>query len=352
MKLLRRLILRPLWRDPLRSALTAIAVALGVAVVVAIELAGDAATGSFRSSIESLAGSADFEISANGGIDERLMARLTALPIDARFSPVMEAWIDLPRAGLVPLYGLDLLGGGPVISKPLAARIGRGEVTALIGGHPHRLRFERTADTAAGAEFAALDIADAQQWLGRYGKLDRIDVALAAGQDSAQAEAAIRAALPAGYFIERPGARNQENQQMLRAFRWNLRVLSYISLVVGAFLIYNTISISVVRRRGEIGILRALGATRRAIFAIFLTEALCFGLVGGAAGVALGTLLARGIVNMISSTVTALFITSRPGAIQLTPLEAAIGIAAGAWPRFSPGLDRRSKPPARTPPKP
>ena len=51
---------------------------------------------------------------------------------------------------------------------------------------------------------------------------------------------------------------------MLRAFRWNLRVLSYISLVVGAFLIYNTISVSVVRRRPEIGILRALGAGRAA----------------------------------------------------------------------------------------
>ena len=52
---------------------------------------------------------------------------------------------------------------------------------------------------------------------------------------------------------------------MLRAFRWNLRILSYISLVVGAFLIYNTIAISVVRRRTEIGILRALGTNARGI---------------------------------------------------------------------------------------
>jgi len=51
---------------------------------------------------------------------------------------------------------------------------------------------------------------------------------------------------------------------MLRAFRWNLRALSYISLLVGAFLIYNTISVSVVRRRPEIGILRALGTARLA----------------------------------------------------------------------------------------
>ncbi len=75
---------------------------------------------------------------------------------------------------------------------------------------------------------------------------------------------------------------------MLDAFRWNLRVLSYIALVVGAFLIYNTISVSVVRRRAEIGILRALGATRGAVRAAFLGEAACFGITGGLAGVCAG----------------------------------------------------------------
>ena len=76
---------------------------------------------------------------------------------------------------------------------------------------------------------------------------------------------------------------------MLRAFRWNLRVLSYISLVVGAFLIYNTISVSVVRRRGEIGVLRAVGASRATVLALFLAEAALLGIVGAAIGVALGT---------------------------------------------------------------
>ena len=76
MKLLRTLILRPLIRDPLRTALTILAVALGVAVVVAIDLAGDAATGSFQSSLETLAGKTDLEISANGRIDEQWIGRL------------------------------------------------------------------------------------------------------------------------------------------------------------------------------------------------------------------------------------------------------------------------------------
>ena len=65
---------------------------------------------------------------------------------------------------------------------------------------------------------------------------------------------------------------------MLAAFRWNLRILSYIALLVGAFLIYNTISVSVVRRRADIGTVRALGASRRSVLMAFLAEAALFGL--------------------------------------------------------------------------
>src|SRR5208283_3845947 len=149
---------------------------------------------------------------------------------------------------------------------------------------------------AGTAEFLVLDIADAQQVLARYGKLVRIDVTVGPGEDFARVEKAVRAALPPAYFVERPGVRNDENQRMLRAFRWNLRVLGYISLVVGAFLIYNTISVSVVRRRAEIGILRAVGASRGAVLGLFLAEALLLGVAGSVAGVLLGRVLAGGIV--------------------------------------------------------
>ena len=79
-----------------------------------------------------------------------------------------------------------------------------------------------------------MDIAEAQRALGRFGKLDRIDVTVGAGEDLGVVERAARGALPEGYLVRRPGTRSEENQRMLRAFRWNLRVLSYISLVVGA----------------------------------------------------------------------------------------------------------------------
>jgi putative ABC transport system permease protein len=351
MKLLGTLIARPLRRDPLRTALTVLAVALGVAVVVAIDLAGDAATGSFQSSLESLAGKTDLEISANGGIDERTMGDLSRLPVDARFAPVIEAQIEIPPIGVVPLYGLDFVAAantqsrrsdankrsdadspdGAVISHSLARRLDvqPGQTfRVLIGGKAREVHIAQIGD--GPTDFVALDIAQAQQLLSRYGRLDRIDVTIAPSEDFDRAESAIRAALPAGYFVSKPGARAAENQRMLSAFRWNLRILSYISLVVGAFLIYNTISISVLRRRAEIGVLRALGASRGAVFSIFLTEALCFGIAGGAAGVGLGRLLAGVIVNLIAGTVNALFTTSRPGAIELTAREAIVGIAAGA----------------------
>jgi putative ABC transport system permease protein len=322
MRLLRTLILRPLRRDLLRTALTILAVALGVAVVVAIDLAGDAATGSFRSSMETLAGKTDLEIRANGGIDEQWFARLDALPYDVHFSPVMEAQATIRDVGSVPLYGLDFLGQeGVVVSKALAARLNFPAVVTLnVDGVPLTLSVARTVD-AGTAEFLGLDIAAAQQALNRYGKLDRIDVAFGPGEDFGKVEQTIRGLLPAGYLIEKPGARSDENQRMLRAFRWNLRVLSYISLVVGAFLIYNTISVSIVRRRAEIGILRAIGASRTTIVALFLSEALLFGIAGAAVGILLGRVMAAGTVQLISATVNALYTTSRPTPIHLTGTE-------------------------------
>ena len=116
---------------------------------------------------------------------------------------------------------------------------------------------------------------------------------------------------------------------MLEAFRWNLSVLSYVSLAVGAFLIYNTISVSVVRRRFEIGILRAVGTSRIAILAAILGEAGCLGALGGLAGVVLGRVLSEGAVKLVASTVASLYFSSRPAPISLTAGAALWGIVMG-----------------------
>jgi putative ABC transport system permease protein len=293
-KLFTPLILRPLRGDLLRTALTILAVALGVGVVIAIDLAGDAAGGSFQNSIASLVGKVDLEIVANGGLDERITAKLVALPINARFCPIIQT---------PTLLGLDPFQC--VTDFSLSAKPERSE----------------------GPKF--VDIAEAQAKLHRQGHLDQITVFLDPHQNPDAAETQIQSILPPGYQLQKPGARGEENRRMLRAFRWNLRVLSYISLVVGAFLIYNTISISVVRRRVEIGILRALGTSRQAIFLLFLSESLLLGLAGSALGLAFGRLMAQATVGLISQTVSALYTSSTPGPIALTWTSVLEALAAG-----------------------
>ncbi len=347
-KLFQRLILRPLRRDLTRTLLTLLSIALGVAVVIAIELSGDAATGSFESSLTSLVGKVDYEITANGGVDEQYFARLAALPIDARFSPVIEEPIVIEGLGSTTLYGIDLIaaanadnrsdGFAPekfessaIVSSDLADRFhwNKGDSIAVRGRDKvSRFKIQFIAPKQ-NTGWIGVDIATAQELLDSYGRIDRIEVFLGTGEDAANAERLIKATVPPTWEVETPGARSEENRRMLRAFKWNLRVLSYISLLVGAFLIYNTISVSVVRRRTEIGILRAIGTSSRGVLFVFLGEAAMLGLAGSVLGIALGRFLASALVGMISDTVNALFTTSTPGAIAISPLSMAGALFAG-----------------------
>ena len=159
-----------------------------------------------------------------------------------------------------------------------------------------------------------MDLAAATRVLGRTGALDRILIEVPPGGSPDRWEGLLRPALPPGVTLARQGARTSENRRMLDAFRWNLRVLSYIALVVGAFLIYNTISVSVVRRRAQIGVVRALGATRGGVLAAFLGEAAAFGVAGALAGIALGRLMAESAVKLVAATVESLYVSQPPRA--------------------------------------
>ncbi|MEP6716861.1 MAG: FtsX-like permease family protein [Terriglobia bacterium] len=347
MKLFRQLILRPLRRDLTRGILTVLSIALGVAVVIAIELAGDAATGSFQSSMTTLVGTVDYEITANGGVDETLMGKLAALPLNARFAPAIEQPVMVPGQGSVTLFGIDVIAApernsdgafepakleeSAVVSSDSAARFHwkKGDRITLRGPRVSLVFAVRTIVGGQNTGWVGVDIAAAQQLLDLYGKTDRIEVFLAPGEQPEQAEKLIRAAVPETYEVATPGARSEENRRMLRAFRWNLRILSYISLVVGAFLIYNTIAVSVVRRRTEVGILRALGTSSRAVLLIFLGEAAVLGVVGSVLGLGIGRLLAAGIVRLISDTVNSLFTTSAPGAVALSAGSIAGAVLTG-----------------------
>jgi len=187
--LIRQFVLRPLRRDKLRSGLTILSVALGVAVVIAVDLASDAATGSFQSSITSLVGKVDYEVSANGGVDERLMAPLTALPVNAQFAAVIEQPVAIGLKGSVTLFGVESLvdSAVAVVSSDAAERFGwKAGSTIELRGRDRTARFQ--VQKIVGGQsvgWVAVDIAAAQQLLDSYGRIDRIEVMVAQGEDAA-----------------------------------------------------------------------------------------------------------------------------------------------------------------------
>src|SRR5258708_11315911 len=197
-------------------------------------------------------------------------------------------------------------------------------------------------DSNGNESAIVMDLAAAQQALGRYGRVDRIllKVPETPLEDWQQR---LRGALPAGVEVRPQGTGTNENRRMLAAFRWDLRLLSYISLVVGAFLIYNTISVSVVRRRAEIGIVRGLGAGRRVVLSAVVGEAASLGLAGALIGLPLGRFMADGPVRFMAVTVEPLFVPSRPGTIELSAssvfLALAIGVGVAVASAYSPARE-------------
>jgi putative ABC transport system permease protein len=346
-----RLIVRPLRQERLRTVLTVAAVALGVAAVVAIELAGQAAAGSFRSSLETLTDSSNLEVTAAGGIPAEVFASLATAPYPLKLHPRIEDYgvIAGTVKRTVPIVGIDVFSEqtlNPQASgaeTPAPSDLDLSDsvwVTSGLGFKPgdaiHLLINDTESDfKVAGVldgragEAVLMDLAPATRLFRREGKLDRILMEAPATRSMEGWMELLRKRLPEGVAIARQGTQTDENRHMLEAFRWNLRVLSYVSLAVGAFLIYNTISISVVRRRFEIGILRAMGTPRIAILAGFLGEAGCFGFVGGIGGLVLGRLMSEGAVNLVASTVANLYFSSRPAPITLTAGDILLGILMG-----------------------
>ncbi len=356
--LFQRLVIRPLRREPLRTALTLIAVSLGVAVVLAIELAGDAAAGSFRASMETLTGNNDLEISATGGLAPEILTRVSRLPYALKFEPRIEDYALLPGMNRsVPLFGVDLLQGGPEQKRLSADDLRLGDAVWIGKDLPYKVGDRlplivndrtfvcvvRGVIGAHSGDSVVMDLSAAARLLGRNGRLDRILVKTPPEKSVDEWRTQLLAAVPTGVSVAPEGSRTEENRRMLGAFRWNLRVLSYIALVVGAFLIYNTISVSVVRRRPEIGVVRALGATRGGVMAAFLGEAACFGVAGGLLGIALGRLMAAGAVNLVAATVSSLYVSSTPAPIhlswQIVVLGTAIGLAVALASAFAPAWE-------------
>jgi putative ABC transport system permease protein len=357
-----RLIVRPLFHEPVRLSLMVLAVALGVAVVLAIDLAGNAAAGSFHSSMETLEGRNELEIVAAGGVPEHVFGDLSTAPFPIHVTARIEDFAELPDLKqTLPLIGVDLIGEGSrsvlagaeqnavagraaknapsfaQIMAPDSVWVGASlkkkpgdTLEVLVNDRLISCTIRGIFPDSGGNEDAVImDISTAQRLLGRTGTVDRILIQLPPDSDPAEWQSKLKAGLPPGVQVRPQGTGTVENRKMLAAFRWNLTLLSYISLVVGAFLIYNTISVSVVRRRPEIGLVRAIGGSRMDVLTGFLGEAACLGAFGAALGLPLGRVMATGAVKLMGRTVNSLYVSSRPGPIELTAGSVVLAFVMG-----------------------
>jgi putative ABC transport system permease protein len=342
--------------------LTILAVAIGVGVVLAIELAGNAAAGSFHSSMETMAGGYTLEIVAVGGVPDSVVAMLATQPVAVHYSARIEDYATiLESKETLPLIGIDMIAEGSkylaadrpqternstsnsigaalkYLEEPTSIWVGSslrkkpGDQIELLINDQKQMYVVRGVypDSNSSDSAIVMDLAGAERALQRSGRVDRILLKIPENQNTENWQKQIALLLPAGAEIRAQGTATAENRKMLAAFRWNLRLLSYIALVVGAFLIYNTISISVVRRRAEIGIVRALGASRTDVGVAFWGEAAGIGFTGALLGLPLGSFLARGAVKLMALTVEMLYVSSRPGDIVLTKFSILLALIIG-----------------------
>src|SRR4029077_15256084 len=132
---------------------------------------------------------------------------------------------------------------------------------------------------------AIMDIDGARATFAKEGKLDRIDIVTAPDADVDQVAGQVRSALGAGYTVEAPEGQSRGMRNMVESFQATLSFFSTFAVLVGLFLITNSVSMSVAERKKEIGTLRALGATRIGVLRLILSEALVMGAVGAFIGV-------------------------------------------------------------------
>lgn len=219
------------------------------------------------------------------------------------------------------------------------------EVSCPVAGI---LRSEGLGKAFAG-NVVLMDIGCAQELLSMKGRISRID--LIVPEDKLfDINSRLMNTLPSSVSAERPERRGMQVQKMLRSFQYNLTALSLIALLVGMFLIYNTMSISVIRRRWEIGTMRALGASMPVVFSLFMGEAIVLGSVGSLLGIGAGVFFAQFALAAVSKTVRALYADQPPGAVIVEPSILLMAFSAGmiltliaAW---APSMEAISIPPA------
>jgi putative ABC transport system permease protein len=366
LRLLGYLSWRHFMRHRLRTFLTFLGVVLGVAVIVAIALVNRTLVGSFQRTIELIAGKAVLQVeNGESGFKESLFpaVRDTEGVVDA--APAVDGF--LPLVGIkgekLYVYGVDFLADASIREHEFAGGtselesaldfIARPDSIAVTETFSRRMNLpvgstlrlatsrgvrdytvrallrEQGAAKVFGGNFALLDLPAAQIALGKDGKLDVVDLTIEPGEKVDAVRRRIQGRLGGAANVARPRERGEQVESLMTSFRVGLFFVSLVALFVGFFLIYNTVSVSVVQRKREIGTLRCLGVLRRQILSLFIMEALAVAGAGSLAGVFAGIFLAHAALLVVGQTVNSIFLQMDLRSGSFTPREIWIGLACG-----------------------
>jgi len=346
------------WKDdPTRIALAVLGVAFGVALGVAVHLINFSAAAEFDRAVRSLSGEANALVRGpRSGFPDAVYARITRLAGVRAASPAVEAeaqvaghresikvlGIDALRAAVVQPHllpddraaVLELLKGGTVIlSHAAAAHFGLGAAATLrlhVGSGFVALRVAAVLPAGATQQrIAIMDIADAQWRLDRLGEIHRIDVLLAPGMDVTRFREAASRMLPPGVIIASPGAEAQRNASMARAYRVNLQMLALVALMTGAFLVFSTQFLALLRRRTQLALLRVVGLTRGRLTRLLVAEGCAVGVLGSALGLGLGIGIARLAIERLGGDLGAGYFRAVTPELTLDALTLAGYVALG-----------------------
>jgi putative ABC transport system permease protein len=373
LRLLRTISWRHVLLHRLRTFLTFFGIVLGVAVVVAIAVVNRSLTRSFQSTIDQIAGKAVLQVSnGESGIAESLFPIIRDTPGVQDAAAAVEGFLPVSQAPgeRLYVYGVDLLTDFAVRDYQFADSqfaldqaldfIAQPDSIALTQSFASRLKIplgatvtlatsrgrqsftvrallkERGTAKVFGGSFALMDLPVAQRVFGKEGKLDIVDITVADGEKIESVQQRVRNRLAGAAEVERPKKRGEQIELLLTSFRVGLFFVSLIALFVGFFLIYNTVSVSVIQRKQEIGTLRCLGMRRAELLRMIVVEALLLALCGSCVGSMVGWILARAALVAVGETVGNLFslVDLEQGSFTFQELGLALGsgiaVAVGA----------------------
>lgn len=326
----------------MRTALTVVGISLGVATVLGMANVSRTILASFDHMVSTVAGASELEItSAAGDVDAALVERAKASVGVRDAAGLIESFValaDRPHESLYVL-GLDFLGS-PVwreqipseaidiedelvfVARPDSVMLTQSFMrrAGLVAGDtvrvlaPAGVRTLRVRGTLRDAPIAALfdsmvavmDLLSAQRLLGREHRVDRIAIAVAPGARIADVRGRLAAALGPAVDVAASEARGRECERLLFSLRSMLVCASSLAVIVGAFIVYQTVAVSVQQRRRQFALLNTVGVQRRSLMRLCLAETVLLAVGGGAVGLLLGELLSRlasGVVGNAASEI-------------------------------------------------